>query len=59
MIEELRKFEKKIMPGIGCMERRKYIEAYLRHDHYLDPCLMCDERFKCVKTIVEFGEKYE
>ena len=54
-MDELRKFEKKIMPGIGCMERRKYIEAYLRKDHYLDPCLMCDKRSSCFKPVVVFS----
>lgn len=55
-MEELRKYEKKIMPSIGCMERRKYVEAYLRGDHYLDPCLVCDQRQNCVKSIVNFEE---
>jgi len=53
-MEELRKYEKKIMPGLGCMEKRKYVEAYLRKDHYLDPCIMCDQRGTCVKSEVKF-----
>ena len=53
-MEELRKYEKKIMPTIGCMERRKYMEAYLRKNHYIDPCLMCDKRENCVKAVVGF-----
>lgn len=53
-MEELRKYEKKIMPGLGCMEKRKYVEAYLRKDHYLDPCLICDRRVECVKVTVNF-----
>jgi hypothetical protein len=54
-MEELIKFEKKIMPVLGCMQRRKYVEAYLRGDHYLDPCLICDKRPECVKQTVYFA----
>jgi hypothetical protein len=53
-MEELREYEKKVMPVLGCMERRKYVEAYLRKDRYIDPCLMCAKRETCVKTVVSF-----
>lgn len=55
METKLQRFEKKIMPVVGCMERRKYVEAYLRRDHYLDPCLICENRLGCYKPLVVFA----
>lgn len=48
---------KKVMPILGCMEHRKYREAREKGSHIeLCPCVMCDERVICIKTIVIFDE---
>jgi len=50
----------KIIPGLGCIERRLYVEAWLRKNvNFADPCLLCEKRPECVKTTVVFGEKEE
>lgn len=48
---------KKVMPVLGCMERRKYREAREKGARVeLDPCIMCDERTTCMKSVVLFYE---
>lgn len=47
----------KIMPGIGCLNRRLYIEQRQRGivvQGASDPCLTCVKRGVCVKPVVTF-----
>lgn len=45
-----------IMPGIGCLTRRLYIEHYLSQKRHLElePCIVCAERSNCKKIEVHF-----
>lgn len=44
----------KIIPALGCIDRRLYFEKRLVNRYALDPCLMCDDRPTCVKGDVTF-----
>jgi hypothetical protein len=44
-----------VMPGIGCLNRRLYIEKYLLKIKETDPCLLYPNRYQtCKKTTVNF-----
>jgi hypothetical protein len=47
----------KIMPGLGCLTRRRYLEQRQKgktEPGATDPCLMCEKRSNCVKSTVSF-----
>jgi len=46
--------DSKFMPVFGCLARRLYVEAVLEKKYRLDPCLLCEQREKHIKTVVCF-----
>ena len=49
--------EKKIMPVVGCLEKRIYTEKYLKKIKTQDPCLMCEYHVYCYKAEVNFKKE--
>jgi hypothetical protein len=49
----------KIIPGLGCLQYRLFIERYLKGSKgkEVEPCILCDNRVTCKKTTVEFHQK--
>jgi hypothetical protein len=47
----------KIIPGLGCLQYRLYVERHLKGSREMEPCILCENRVTCKKTTVEFHQK--